>query len=311
MADEKEIKIKKSVVEKIIFVAAVVFIIAMFTALNSPYTAPLVFTTLLLLWGSYYAVVSRESMSEMCCMMSGMAFGMMAGFFVGAIVGLATLDFFVGMVVGTVAGVLFGIPVGRIGGPLGRMEGVMAGPMGGIMGAMTGVMVSFFNVTLFMPFLAVVAIFTVWEMTRVVKTESKSMSRNFVYIGIILSVLAFSSTIANGVSLEGGTTGFVVGSQQLQQAPPVENGIQQVTIKMNPTGYEPNYIVLKKDVPAKITLQASNSASCTHAIVFSAFGIRENVPSGTSKTVEFTPSETGTFPFNCAMNMARGTIVVQ
>lgn len=307
------IRISKSLMDKLLLLVSVVATILVFLFFKTPYTPTLVFVTLLLVWGSYYTFLSKEKMSEMCCMMSGMVFGMISGFFIGALAGLATGDFLVGMIAGTVAGVIFGIPIGRIGGPLGRMEGVMAGPMGGIMGGMTGVMVRFFDVGLFMPFFILVILFTIWEMTRVVHGHAGNISRNFVYVGVILSLLAFSSTLVNNYSIDASLPVFArqQGSVQSAQAAPISNGAQEVTLKMEALGYDPNYIVLKKDVPAKINLEASPTAGCTRSIVFPDFGIRKTVPRGGTSTVEFTPTKAGTFRFSCAMSMAGGTIVVQ
>jgi len=309
MADD--IKIKKSAIDKILLAVSIIFVAVLFVFYQTPYTAPVVFVTLLMVWGAYYAFISRDKLSEMCCMMSGMTYGMIAGFFIGAIVGLATSDFMIGMITGTVAGIVFGIPVGRLGGPLGRMEGVMAGPMGGIMGGMTGVMVRFFDVSLFMPFLVIVVIFVVWEMTMVIKKDSEKISRGVIYIGVIISLLAIGSVFMNSYSVDtGGTTIFQQTIQQPAQAAP-SGGVQEITIKMEPIAYSPNYIVLKKDVPVKMTFQADKNAGCTRSIVMPAFNIRKTVAQGGTATVEFTPTKTGTFPFSCSMNMARGTIVVE
>ena len=303
-----EIKVNKSLIGKTMFLSCIAFVILSFSFFSSPYTGFLVFTILLLIWSAYYTFINQKHLSEMCCMMSGMAFGMIGGFFIGTAVGLATGDFVIGMISGTVAGVAFGIPVGKMGGPLGRMEGIMAGPMGGIMGGMTGVMVRFYDVGLFMPFFALVVIFTVWEMTRVIHGYSKNISRNFLYLGIIVSILAFSSSIAN--NFDAGETGLAFAKQSPQQA--VANGnVQEVTIKMQALDYVPSSISLKKGVPVRLSLEAASNAGCTRSIVFPEFNIREVVPQGGKKTVEFTPEKSGTFNFACSMGMARGTVVVQ
>lgn len=303
-----EISLSKSVIGKTVFGLSVLGTVVTFMFFSSPYTGFLVFTVLLMIWSAYYTLANKKHLSEMCCMMSGMAFGMVGGFFIGTLTGLATGDFVIGMISGTVAGVIFGIPIGKMGGPLGRMEGVMAGPMGGIMGGMTGVMVRFYNVELFMPFFALVVIFTVWEMTRVIHGHSKNISRNFLYIGIIISILAFSSSMANNFGTAG--TGLAFAKQPAAQGAAVGD-VQEVTIKMQALDYAPNYIALKKDVPARITLEASPDAGCTRSIVFPSFNIRKLVPQGGKTTVEFTPTKAGTFDFGCSMGMATGTVVVQ
>src|SRR3989344_6667351 len=247
-----EIKVNKSLIGKTMFLSCIAFVILSFSFFSSPYTGFLVFTILLLIWSAYYTLVNKKHLSEMCCMMSGMAFGMVGGFFIGTLTGLATGDFVIGMISGTVAGVIFGIPIGKMGGPLGRMEGVMAGPLGGIMGGMTGVMVRFYDVQLFMPFFAIVVIFTVWEMVRVIQGQAGKMSRNFMYIGILLSVLAVSASIANHYGT--GSTGLAFAKEEAAAVP--SGSVQEVTIKMQALDYSPDYITVKKGIPVKLNLEA-------------------------------------------------------
>lgn len=65
---------------------SILFAVVLSVFYQTPYTGPVVFVTLLMVWGAYYAFVSREKMSGMCCMISGMTYGMISGFFIGAIV---------------------------------------------------------------------------------------------------------------------------------------------------------------------------------------------------------------------------------
>ncbi|GEM_PF-1174309 len=318
MSEEKqkndEIAISASLFTVILAAVSAIFAIAMFVFYSTPYTAPLVFTTLLFIWAAYYAVTKKSEKSEMCCMMNGMIFGMVSGFFIGALVALTTTDFLVGMVVGTISGIVFGIPIGKMGGPLAKMEAVMAAPMGGIMGAMTGVMIAFYNIQLFMPFFVLVMIFTAWEAVNMNHKESKIISKSFIVLGVLLSVVAFSSTIVNDYSL--GAAGPAFGSQQVQQQvaatpPPAIAGVQEITITAESVQYNPSSFVVKKDVPVKLTVKANANAGCTRSFVFPEYNIRSTIPQGGSQVFEFTPTKTGAFPFSCIMSMARGTMKVQ
>src|SRR3989344_3438437 len=123
------IQIKKPVLDKVLLATSVVFIALAFVFYNTPYTPLMVFTILFIVWGGYFAYMSREEMTEM--------------------------------------------------------------------GGMTGVMVRFFDVKLFMPFFVIVVLFTVWEMVRVIHNDSKKISRSFIAIGAVLSLLAFSSAVFN------------------------------------------------------------------------------------------------------------------
>ncbi len=296
--------------DTITIIAAAIFSIAAIAFLSISFVPLIAAISLLLLWGSHYALKNKAHASEMCCMMSGMTFGMMAGFFIGAVAGLSTTDFVLSMIIGSAAGLLFGIPTGQTGGALGRMEGVMAGPMGGMMGAMTGIMVKFYNTQLFVLFLTLVVVFTVWEMSRLIKTESKKMGRMFLYIGVIISLFAVAAA-ASAFIVPAYAVQTQSSTQTVQPTQTASGEVQEVSIKISSAGYTPNKITLRKDVPVRMTLTADQSAGCARSVVFPEFNIRKTVPSGGSAVVEFTPTKAGTFPFSCSMNMFHGTVVVQ
>ncbi len=142
----------------------------------------------MILLSLYYVYERREKLSEMCCMMNGMAYGTLPGIVVGAIYALPTGDYLLGTILGTVAGLIVGIPMGRIGGPLGRMEGVMAGFMGGTMGAMLGFMMRFVNLQLFMQFLIASVALMSFEMAYVAYKESGKVEVPKALLALFLAI---------------------------------------------------------------------------------------------------------------------------
>ena len=311
-----EIKIKYSMLKYVIIaIAALLGLIALVYS-NSPFTAPFILALALITWSAYYAYSNSKKLSTMCCMMSGMTFGIVSGFFIGTLAALITSDFLIGIVIGTVAGLLFGMPLGNMGsgGHLGRMEGVMAGPMGGMMGGMLGIMIRFYNLELFMPFFMFVIILTVWEMIYAVRRDIKEkIPTSLLYGFIALSIIAVASTIIpdySNISLTGSTLVFGNKAQETSAAANIGK-VQEIDMRIKPISYDPNYIVVKKGIPVRINLKADSDAGCTRSIVFPDFGIQRLVPAGGSDTIEFTPTEAGTFQFRCSMNMARGTLVVE
>ena len=297
----------------VVAVSAIISIIYM----KSPFTAPFLFSMVLLCWAAYYTLSKKTDLSEMCCMMSGMVFGIIAGFFVGTLAALVTADFLVGIVIGTVAGLIFGIPMGRMGrgSALGRMEGVMAGPMGGMMGGMLGIMIRFYNVELFMPFFISIIILTVWEMVYVIyQHANRNISKNLIGLGILISIAALATSVFADYSNIGTASGSLfaqpTGEPTGNTVVPTNNGVQEVNLKMGAVGYEPSTITVNKGSPVKINLQAAKDAGCTRSIVFPDFKISKVVERGSTDTVQFTPEKAGTYQFRCSMNMARGTLVV-
>ena len=88
------------------------------------------------------------------------------------------------------------------------------------------------------------------------------------------------------------------------------SSVQEINMRVEALGYNPDYITVKKGIPVKINIAASQDAGCTRSIVFPDFGINKVIPRGGSGVIEFTPTKAGTYQFRCSMNMARGTLVV-
>ncbi|MEK7152679.1 MAG: cupredoxin domain-containing protein [Patescibacteria group bacterium] len=297
---------------------AALFFISSAISFSNPFAIATLLSIGVIGYAALFAYSKREKMSEMHCMMNGMAFGMMASFVIGVLAALPTGDFVLGIIIGTVAGLIAAIPIGNSGGQLARMEGVMAAPMGGSMGAMTGIMIRFYNVQLFMAFLFVMLVLVMYEMTRVNSKHCEcSVPRSLKYFGILVSAIAIISIFSVAYSIDNTADGGVLfagqqraGEEQQAQAQ-VAGNVQEIDMKISALGYDPNYIVVKKDIPVKINLQADNTAGCTRSIVFRDFGIQKTVPRGGSDVIEFTPTRAGTYQFSCSMNMARGTLIVQ
>jgi uncharacterized protein len=92
--------------------------------------------------------------------------------------------------------------------------------------------------------------------------------------------------------------------------PPVKNGFQEVTIKVEDYGYSPKSIVLKEGIPTKLNLVTKDTYSCSIAFRIPALKIGVNLqPTGT-ETLELPKLSKSTLPFNCSMGMYTGTLKV-
>lgn len=86
--------------------------------------------------------------------------------------------------------------------------------------------------------------------------------------------------------------------------------------------YSPSEILVKKGIPVEITFDRRESGDCSEWVVFGSGQWKmENgkiekelkaklVPFAKTK-MEFTPMETGEFPFVCGMGMLHGKLVVR
>lgn len=81
-------------------------------------------------------------------------------------------------------------------------------------------------------------------------------------------------------------------------------------IKMDQVGggYKPNKLTVKKGIPVKWII-TSKSQSCSSTIYSSKLNIYQDLNPG-ENVINFTPTETGTINFSCAMGMYTGQIIV-
>lgn len=96
-----------------------------------------------------------------------------------------------------------------------------------------------------------------------------------------------------------------------QQDVPIENGVQKVVIQITNNGYSPTHFTVKKNIPVELTLETNGVYSCASSFTFKQFEIYEQLRPKDSKTVTFTPTQTGKFSFSCSMGMYSGVMEVK
>lgn len=102
---------------------------------------------------------------------------------------------------------------------------------------------------------------------------------------------------------------FVAARRTAVQAEAVA-GAQEVTVTVN-GGYDPSVVDVRAGQPVRLHFDRQDRGSCTDEVVLSAFGIRRFLPSGSTTTVQFTPSAPGTYDFACGMGMVHGQLRVR
>ena len=132
----------------------------------------------------------------------------------------------------------------------------------------------------------------------------------FKFVALVLLILAVTN-ISNGYNLTGITFAGSNGNdaKQEQLSGKIVNGEQVVEIIQLPSGYSPRKVTVKKDVPVKLLVNATNLYVCTAAFVIPKFQIFTQFKEGINE-VKFTPTETGPIKFSCAMGMYTGVINV-
>lgn len=92
---------------------------------------------------------------------------------------------------------------------------------------------------------------------------------------------------------------------------PVDLDAQTVDVTVDATGYVPNTIEVEAGTPVRLVFTRQTDSSCLEQVQIPEYGIPPTaLPMGEPVTIEFTPTEAGTFTFACGMNMFEGTIVV-
>jgi len=89
----------------------------------------------------------------------------------------------------------------------------------------------------------------------------------------------------------------------------IQNGIQEINMDVDASGYSPNSFVLKKGIPVKWNVNVKQLFSCTNELIMNAYGIDVRLKQGLN-VIQFTPTKTGTIQFSCGMGMLKGSFVV-
>ncbi len=83
----------------------------------------------------------------------------------------------------------------------------------------------------------------------------------------------------------------------------VIDGTQHVSMNVVDLEYRPSRFIVQKGIPVAWTIDASQAQGCAQVITVPKLGITEFLPTQGTKTITFTPTQTGTIGFSCTMGM--------
>ena len=86
--------------------------------------------------------------------------------------------------------------------------------------------------------------------------------------------------------------------------------LQQVDVEVK-GGYSPEQIVLKKGVPAVLNFTRKDASGCLDHVVFSDFGINQELPQNQVEAITIDTSKSGEYQWACGMDMFKGKVVVK
>ncbi|MBI2600776.1 sulfite exporter TauE/SafE family protein [Candidatus Daviesbacteria bacterium] len=120
---------------------------------------------------------------------------------------------------------------------------------------------------------------------------------------ITLQTLAENSPIQ--IDLSGGAS-----NQNANYLAGQVNGVQNVDINIESSGYNPRYLQVKSGIPVKMNLISKNVYSCALAFRIPALKIAKNLNPTGVETIEFTPTKKGKIVYTCSMGMYSGIMEV-
>ena len=99
------------------------------------------------------------------------------------------------------------------------------------------------------------------------------------------------------------------------QVPVNAQGVQEITLVVTPGGYSPLRFSIKAGTPVKLTFRQLGQVGCGNELIFPsdpANPVALQLPKETDeRTLEFTPTQVGTFEFHCSHTMYRGLVTVR
>lgn len=131
-------------------------------------------------------------------------------------------------------------------------------------------------------------------------------------IGVVLLVII--GGIAFGFFLSGKSLSFSGGSAETDDTK--DSGdegsgeYQDVFLSLGASNYDPETITVEAGKPVRITADLTSLTGCFRTFLIPDLGIKKQFKAG-DETLEFTPTEKGTYTFRCSMGMGKGTLIVQ
>ncbi len=137
--------------------------------------------------------------------------------------------------------------------------------------------------------------------------KNKQFMHSFLKISAVLVLFLGITMASRGFALLGIDFSATSGGTELSA--PVVNNEQVINYDLKSRSYPD--IVVKKDVPVKLVINATESTlnGCNNEIIMQEYGIQQKLNVG-ENVIEFTPTETGNYRYSCWMGMIRATITV-
>ena len=135
-----------------------------------------------------------------------------------------------------------------------------------------------------------------------ITVKKSDMWKYILFIILIIGVIGIFMFVNAGGANNNPATGNVVNNDNSEDT-------QKITLGVKNFNYYPNTITVKAGKPVSITLDSSVQG-CLRSFNIKDLGVKEYSQSP-SQTIDFTPTEKGTFAFSCSMGMGYGKLIVE
>ncbi|GEO69319.1 cupredoxin domain-containing protein [Levilactobacillus acidifarinae] len=117
--------------------------------------------------------------------------------------------------------------------------------------------------------------------------------------------------LIGGLVLIGFITWWFFGKHTVQEVQAnVTTDQQSIDIDVN-GGYSPERVVLKQGVPAVLNFTRQDASSCLDRVVFSDFGINQELPQNQQQSIKIDTSKPGEYDWACGMDMFHGKLIIK
>lgn len=250
----------------------------------------------------------------MAGMMISMTNAMMTSIAIGTILGtlFVNKDLTIPMIASVSIGMIMGYITGRPVSLMASLDGLTAGIMGGMMGSMLGVMLQPKSIDLVIYFIDVVFVLIIFILIRLIDDESKtnkqepSSRKPLVANPIVLIILlAFMGVLAfeKGSFIPSGEQA----SNKVEEIKFTDTSNQIHEVMVTPTEYTPIDLVIKAGTPSTINFK-TEKVGCTGIILSDELGFNIALKENTNNYINLKALKSGTYHYNCGMNMYKGTI---
>lgn len=151
---------------------------------------------------------------------------------------------------------------------------------------------------------------TLISLSAITSFAKGAFQRHFMKFAGVLVVLLAIFNINNGLALAGINVDLAsafksngnVGSNSVPTSPIVD-GKQIVDMTVSGYSYTPSKFTVVQGVPVEWRIDGRNAVGCGQVLVMPTLGVSKYLSPQGITTITFTPTETGTIPFNCSMGM--------